>query len=219
MYSDAAKVVGAEFEVAELTTLIERRSGRPAGPRPADRRWRGPIADRALSRAAVIRRAAALVEHVEQIADDAVVGDVEDRRAGILVDSPRSAPAPCIPSRCSGAPETPSAQVQLGLHLGAGLPDLADLGQPPESTTGRDAASSAPSPSASSSATGMFSAPPIPRPTQTIRSAFVRSTPSSLGDHLLDERRPGCRARRAGRARSLLPAAAPARLVGAAPPS
>ena len=27
----------------------------------------------------------------------------------------------------------------------------------------------------------MFSAPPIPRPTQTIRSALSRSTPSSLG--------------------------------------
>ena len=36
----------------------------------------------------------------------------------------------------------------------------------------------------------MFSAPPIPRPTHTIRSAVVRSTPSSGGTTEFDERRP-----------------------------
>ena len=43
MYSDAIKVVGADFEVAELTTLIERAlapAGRPtARTGPAEERW------------------------------------------------------------------------------------------------------------------------------------------------------------------------------------
>ena len=67
MYSDAAKVVGADFEVAELTALIERAL---AEAEPGASALRGPSARR--------RR--------RKVGDGAVVGDVEDRRAGVGVD-------------------------------------------------------------------------------------------------------------------------------------
>ena len=72
-------------------------------------------------------------------------------------------------------------QVQLRCTLAPDFPTCRTLGSQPESMTGRDAPNSASSAVARSSAMGMFSAPPMPRPTQTIRSAFVRSTPSSGG--------------------------------------
>ena len=62
MYSDAAKVVGADFEVAELTALIERALAE-AEPVP-----HSPMQVRQL------------VRDVEQVGDHPVVGDVEDRR-------------------------------------------------------------------------------------------------------------------------------------------
>ena len=73
MYSDAVKVVGAGFEVAELTALIERALAE-AEPSPLRRRQ--------LSRAGSVSSSATS----KRSATDAVVGDVEDRRAGIGVD-------------------------------------------------------------------------------------------------------------------------------------
>ena len=75
MYSDAAKTVGADFEVAELTALIEQALGQlcRAGARAAPA-------------SATLPELSQLVGDVEQVGDRPVVGDAEDRRTGILVD-------------------------------------------------------------------------------------------------------------------------------------
>ena len=52
--------------------------------------------------------------------------------------------APCIPSTCSGAPETPSPRYSFGVTLAPDFPICRTFGSQPESITGRDAPSSAP---------------------------------------------------------------------------
>src|SRR5574341_893726 len=84
--------------------------------------------------------------------------------------------APRIPSRCSGAPEMPSVRYSLGLTVTPLLPTCRVLGSHPASVTGREADSSAPNAWASSSASSMFSALPMPRPTDTSLGCVVMST-------------------------------------------
>src|SRR2546428_6021896 len=64
----------------------------------------------------------------------------------------------------------------LGATVWPELPTWRSIGSQPLSQIGRDAASSAPSASASFCTIGMFSASLIPRPTDTMMSAAVRST-------------------------------------------
>ena len=86
MYSDAVKVVGADFEVAELTALIERALAEAEPPSGS---------------AEQVRQ---LVDDVEQVGDRPVVGDVEDRRAGIRVDGDDQLRRPASPRRARAHP-------------------------------------------------------------------------------------------------------------------
>ena len=86
---------------------------------------------------------------LEQVADDAVVGDLEDRRVGILVDRDDGAATPFMPTRCWIAPEMPSATYSFGATVWPELPTCRSIGSQPASQIGREAASSAPSASAS----------------------------------------------------------------------
>ena len=111
MYSDAVKVVGADFEVAELTALIERAL---AAAEPV---------------AALAEQRRQLVHDVEEIGDRPVVGDVEDRRAGVRVDGDdqlRALHALDVLGRARDS----EPEVELGLHRRPGLPDLPRLGDP-----------------------------------------------------------------------------------------
>ena len=81
-----------------------------------------------------------------------------------------------MPTRCWMAPEIPSARYSFGATVCPELPTCRSIGSQPESQIGREAASSAPSASASVWATAMFACSLMPRPTLTIRSAFDRST-------------------------------------------
>ncbi len=81
-----------------------------------------------------------------------------------------------MPTRCWIAPEIPTATYIFGATVWPELPTWRSMGSQPASQMGRDAASSAPSASASFCTIGMLSASLMPRPTETMISAALRST-------------------------------------------
>src|ERR1035441_3059302 len=90
---------------------------------------------------------------------------------------------PFMPTRCWIAPEMPTAMYTLGETVWPELPTWRSMGSQPLSQMGRDAASSAPSASASSFTIGMFDCSLMPRPTETIRLAADRSTDWRSEEH------------------------------------
>ena len=113
---------------------------------------------------------------LEQIADDAVVGDLEDRRLGILVDRDDGARRPSCRPGAGSRRRCRARRRASARRSGPELPIWRSIGSQPASQIGRDAASSAPIACASCSAIFRCSCPLMPRPTATMRSACERST-------------------------------------------
>src|SRR5215831_16966763 len=94
----------------------------------------------------------------------------------------------CMPARCWIAPEIPTAMYNCGDTVTPVWPTCILCGTHPASVAARDAPTAAPRESASASMILKFSAPPTPRPPDTITDASVRagrlpfaSTDSSTG--------------------------------------
>src|SRR5580704_9434478 len=83
---------------------------------------------------------------------------------------------PFMPTMCWIAPLMPSARYSLGATVCPEDPTWRSIGSQPESQMGRDAARSPPSVSASCLASSIFFCSLMPRPTDTMISACVRST-------------------------------------------
>ena len=183
MYSDAAKVVGADFEVAELTALIERALAASEAQSPSS----------SVSSSATSNRSATTP----------VVGDVEDRRAGIRVDGDDQL-GRLHPLDVLRRARNPEREVELRRPC---APDFPTWRLRPARVDHRPRR-----PELGAERVGQLLrdrdvlGAPMPRPTQTIRSAFVRSTPSSGARPARQRRlrppaRPAARAGRARRAR------------------
>src|SRR6202047_4718370 len=81
-----------------------------------------------------------------------------------------------MPTICWIAPEIPSARYSFGATVCPDDPICRSMGNHPLSQIGRDAASSPPSASANCFASSIFFCSLMPRPTDTIISACVKST-------------------------------------------